>query len=476
MKNKTVKKIGNQEPTFEVIQPFIKSRFSELDKLVKILSVKLLPYQENLLNKILGIDDAGLFVHQKFGISLSRRNGKNYMIALRELFGCIILSENILHTAHLVSSASVGFEMCINIVNNSKLKHLIKKVNKGSGRQEIVFSNDKYIRFQTRTKTNQLGTGYDLLVIDEAQEYEADQETALKYVVSAQENPQTIMIGTPTTEYSNGTVFSDFKQSITNNEIPYQGWAEWGVKEQADPYDVEKWYLTNPAIGYHLSERDIYAEIGNNELDFNIQRLGYWVSWNIKSYFEKALWELTTLDKIPPLEKGRFFGVKFSPDSLKYSLSVAAKIKDSDKIFTETLLNKHTQDGFEYLINFLLERKNQISQVIIDGKGYQKTLQRKLTAEGFPKHKIILPTLGEFIQANANFEQEIYNKNLKHISQPSVVQAFNHLAKRQIGSAGGFGFKSLNENIDITLIDSIILSCYYAKENKLIEIKKYIDY
>ena len=37
--------------------------------------------------------------------------------------------------------------------------------------------------FRTRTSKGGLGEGYDLLIIDEAQEYQNDQETTLKYVV-----------------------------------------------------------------------------------------------------------------------------------------------------------------------------------------------------------------------------------------------------------------------------------------------------
>ena len=49
------------------------------------------------------------------------------------------------------------------------------------------------IEFRTRSSKGGLGEGFDLLVIDEAQEYTDDQESALKYVVSDSANPQTLL-------------------------------------------------------------------------------------------------------------------------------------------------------------------------------------------------------------------------------------------------------------------------------------------
>ena len=64
------------------------------------------------------------------------------------------------------------------------------------------------MEFRTRTGTGGLGEGFDLLVIDEAQEYEADQESALKYVVTDSKNPQKqSFVGTPPTPISSGTIF-----------------------------------------------------------------------------------------------------------------------------------------------------------------------------------------------------------------------------------------------------------------------------
>ncbi|WP_254280838.1 hypothetical protein [Finegoldia magna] len=61
------------------------------------------------------------------------------------------------------------------------------------------------------------------------------------------------------------------------------GWAEWGINEESDVNDVELWYKTNPSLGTIFTERSIEDEIGTDDLDFNIQRLGLWIRYNQKS-------------------------------------------------------------------------------------------------------------------------------------------------------------------------------------------------
>ena len=138
------------------------------------------------------------------------------------------------------------------------------------------------MEFRTRTSSGGLGEGYDVLIIDEAQEYTEAQETSLKYIVSDSENPQTIMLGTPPTAVSAGTVFTKYRETVLAGRGFDSGWAEWSVENLTSANDVEAWYETNPSLGTILTERKIRAEITTDDIDFNIQRLGLWLKYNQK--------------------------------------------------------------------------------------------------------------------------------------------------------------------------------------------------
>lgn len=95
------------------------------------------------------------------------------------------------------------------------------------------------ISFRTRTTTGGLGEGFDLVVIDEAQEYTDDHETALKYVVSDSKNPQTLYCGTPPTLVSSGTVFLKLRNRALEGTSKNTMWAEWSVDDESDVHDRE---------------------------------------------------------------------------------------------------------------------------------------------------------------------------------------------------------------------------------------------
>ena len=268
---------GNQSPTVSVILPYTKTLGQEAVDLYDATERTAIQWQINLQYDIMAINDDGLWVHQKMGYAVSRRNGKSENVLMRCLWG-LKNGERILYTAHRTSTAHSVWERLYRLCEKSDTK--IESSFRAFGKEHIYVENDGVIEFRTRTSTGGLGEGYDLLIIDEAQEYTPEQETALKYVVSDSANPQTIMLGTPPTAISAGTVFQKYRDSVLKGDAFESGWVEWSVPEMTDPHNVDAWYDTNPSLGYILQERTIRSEIGDDDIDFNIQRLGLWLKYN----------------------------------------------------------------------------------------------------------------------------------------------------------------------------------------------------
>ena len=208
-------RVGNQIPTNSVILSYEKSYGEEAVKLYNLSGNVCQDWQALLLNDIMAVNEDGLWVHTKFGYSVPRRNGKTEILTQRELWG-LLNGEHILHTAHLTDTAHIAWERLMFRLNEIGLKP--KSAYKGYGKERIEMNNGGVIDFRTRTSSGALGSGYDLLVIDEAQEYTKAQQTALNYVVSSSKNPQTIMCGTPPTAVSNGDVFRDFRDKTLQGE------------------------------------------------------------------------------------------------------------------------------------------------------------------------------------------------------------------------------------------------------------------
>lgn len=456
------KKIGNQKPTQSLILSTKNSDYKKAIELYERSGRKSQKWQNNLLKAILAKNKKGLWVHTKFGYSVPRRNGKNEIIAMRELYG-LNEGEHINHTAHRTTTSHAAWERLLRIISQAGFKEDIDYTSlRASGRERIEFlKTGGVIEFRTRTSTGGLGEGFDLLVIDEAQEYTDDQQSALKYVVSDSKNPQTILCGTPPTPVSSGTVFTNLRKKALNGETKNTGWAEWSVEEQSDLYNKELWYLTNPSLGTILTERSIEDEIGDDEVDFNIQRLGLWIRYNQKSAISKVDWDNLIVNKIPKFKGKLFVGIKYGADGTNVSMSIAVKTED-ERIFIESIDCKSIRNGNTWIINFL--KKADVADIVIDGQSGQKILADEM--KEFKIKAPILPTVKEVIVANSMWEQGIYQNSICHNNQPSLTKVVTNCEKRLIGSGGGFGYKSQFEDNDISLMDSALLAHWICSISK----------
>lgn len=451
-------RIGSQEPTAKVVLPCKNTLGSEAVELYNKTGKKAQKWQENIINDIMAQNKEGLWVHTRFGYSVPRRNGKNEVVAMRELWG-LMQGEHIAHTAHRTKTSRTGWLRLCDLLDKAKIPY---DSIRAEGRETITLKeNDATIEFRTRSAKGGLGEGFDLLIIDEAQEYTDDQESALKYVVSDSQNPQTILCGTPPTPISSGTVFTKFRRDTLQGGKANAGWYSWEVDTLQDPRDRDQWYLTNPSLGTILKERAILDEIGDDVNDFNIQRLGLWLKYNQKSAISKIEWEELAIDKLPKLQGKLAVGIKYGHDGTNVAMAIACKTKE-DKTFIECIDCRNRRSGNSWILDFL--SKADIGAVIIDGASGQGLLAEEMKSARLLKP--ILPTVKEVINANNIFEVALTSGDLCHRNQPALLQAASNSEKRAIGSNGGFGYQSLNDAIEIALLDSVILANWGLSEMK----------
>ena len=467
---------GRQTPTQSVVLPYFVTKGQEAVDLYNRSGRTAQEWQELLMSDILATNEDGLWVHTKFGYSIPRRNGKNEIVSIRELFG-LVNGERILHTAHRTTTSSSASKRLADLLNRIGYTEITRPKSGVIYEKAYIYSKQFGLEritlldegggscdFRTRSSKGGLGEGFDLLVIDEAQEYTDDQESARKYVVTDSKNPQTIFCGTPPTPVSSGTVFTKFRNATLSGETVNGGWAEWSVEKQSDVRNRELWYETNPSLGTIFTERSVADEIGTDDVDFNIQRLGLWLKYNQKSAISKAEWAEMKVQKLPTLTGPLFVGIKYGHDGNHVALSVAVKTKDK-KIFVETVDCREVKAGNIWILEFL--KNASVGKVIVDGANGQQLLAADM--KDVKLKAPILPTVKEIILANSAFEQGIYQSNIAHMGQPSVEQVVGNCEKRSIGTNGGFGYKSFRDDIEIAILDSIILAywaCSTSKEKK----------
>lgn len=460
------KRLGRQTPTTSLVLPYTETKGREAVEIYNKTGRTAREWQEILIYDILAINKERMWVHSLFCYSLPRRNGKTEDVIMRIMWG-IKNGEKILYTAHMISTAHSVFETICALLDEAEIPYASVKV-KGSENIRLIKENgkpsklDHLVNFRTRSNTGGLGEGYDLLIIDEAQEYTIDQESALKYVISASSNPQTIMLGTPPTAISHGTVFQKTRDRVLEGNSKNTGWAEWSVEHMQDPHNIEAWYETNPSLGQGLTERVIEAEITTDDVDFNIQRLGHWLSYSQGSEFSEKEWENLKIDKIPDFKNKLFVGIKYGVDGKHVAMSIATKI--DDKIFVESIDCQSVRNGNMWIISFLKEA--DVEKIAIDGSGSQQVLSEEIKDYGI-KLKPTLPKVADVVVANNMFEQAVTSsKTICHNDQPSLKQIVTNCKRRAIGTNGGFGFKAIIEEHEIALLDSVILAHWLCATQK----------
>lgn len=456
------KKIGSQEPTIRFSIPYTKTNGSDAVALYELTKRTALEWQKNLVNDILAVDENGLWIHTRYGYSVPRQNGKGEILAIVELYA-LAVGLRVLHTAHLTSTSHKAWERLCALLDDLDVAY---KSIKAKGQELIELPDGGRVEFRTRTAKGGLGESYDILIVDEAQEYQDDQESALKYVISASPNPMTIMCGTPPTPVSSGTVFKKYRSDVLTGTAKDAGWSEWSVPEFSDVNDTELWYKTNPSLGIRLTERTVSAETGNDEgkkIDFNIQRLGLWIKHNQQSAISKTEWDKTLVDALPRFVGKMSVGIKFSRNSESVSMAIALKTTDG-RIFTEIIDNKMIRDGHEWMIDFISKAKSSINKIIVDGDNGKQLISDSLKAKKI--QGCVLISVSEYIKANATFEQDLLNGKICRMEQPSLTNVITNCEKRAVGSHGGFAYKSMKASADDSLIDAVVLAVHAIEEYK----------
>ena len=468
---------GRQTPTQSVILPFKNSKGTEAVALYEQSSRKAQDWQKLLIEDIMAQGEDGLWTHASFGYEVPRQNGKGEVLTMREMWG-LVNGENICHTAHKTSTSHSAFIRLEKLLTASGYVELGRKKKgqqipeksfkstKQYGLEQILMTNGGTIVFRTRTEAGGIGESFDLLVIDEAQEYTVSQQSALIYTIAASRNPQTIFCGTPPTLTSKGSVFTGLRKKVISGRSEDAGWAEWSLYAIPDDImDPELWAETNPSLGTILQERTIRNEDADNRLDFIIQRLGYWHTYELKSEITEADWNALKVSKLPDLKGKLFIGIKFGADGQNVAMSLAVRT-GTDRIFLECLGCQPQSSGFGWILNFLAQAN--VETAVIDGKGKTDILLQMLKDQGITV-KTIVPETAEAITAYSGFRQAVDDGTICHAGQPSVVQAVANCEKRLIGSNGAFGFRSIKDGVEVAIVESMALArwqCSITKERK----------
>lgn len=464
---------GSQEPRFKIEPNRAETDGRDAVFLMNEYGYKLDPWQQMVLECWLGTDEDGKYTMTSAGLALPRQNGKNVCLEAREFFGLVINGEKILHTAHQVRTSKKSFKRLVQLFTNKNFPEItdtVKQIRFTNGEESIELNNGGSVEFLSRSKTAARGfDGISLVIYDEAQELTDDQVEAIMATLSASGTGtrQIIYTGTPPYPGCPGTVFRRRRSAVLTNPSKHDAWHEWSVEgkslDEISADDSSLWYMTNPALGYRLSEDFTLEEFRTMGKDgFVRERLGWWMPELEKTEdmaIDPDAWNACKSDLMKP-EGKTAYGVKFSADGSEVCLAGAVVAEDGTSRIS-LIERRPTGQGIKWLASWLNERYGKTSCVVIDGRNGVDVLIERISDVWRIKNSIVRPSAKDVIAAVSLITTEINEQTLTWYKEQSALNESALAAtKRKIG--GGYGFGGDNS----TPIEACSLALWGARNSK----------
>jgi len=464
---------GSQEPSIRIEPKRSSSDGESAAMLMAAYGNDLDPWEADVVDCWLGTDEAGQYTMTSAGLSLPRQNGKNICLEAREFYGMVINGEKILHTAHQVRTSKKSFRRLAAMFTDKRhpeILDIVKQIRYTNGEEAIELDNGGSIEYSARSRQAARGfDGISLLVYDEAQELTDDQVEALMPTLSASATGmrQIIYTGTPPYPGCPGTVFR--RRRVISMEAPgtHDSWHEWGVQaknvDEINAEDESLWYMTNPALGIHLTEDFMREEFRTMSRDgFCRERLGWWAPELSKAdnyAIPETLWDSCGSMKKKP-EGKTAYGVKFSPDASEVCLC-GAVIPPEGPARISFIQKKPTGQGTQWLAKWLIDRYDQACCVVIDGRNGVDVLIDKISDTWKAKGSVLKPSVKDVIASVGLLMDALNEKNVTwYRKQESLRDSAITSIKRPIG--GGWGFGGDNS----IPIEAAALALWGAKNSK----------
>lgn len=438
------------------------------------------PWQSTSVSSFMRTDpQTGRWCSTTWGLSVSRQNGKNGALEAIELYMLAVLGLKILHTAHLLSSARKAFKRLRRYFGEKpndptalfpELNAMVKEIRKANGQEAIELTNGGLIELSARTSGAGRGTSFDVLVVDEAQEYEEDEQEALEPTISASPSGQPIVIylGTPPKTIGlRGEPFVSVRNKALTGVSRSTTWIEFSAPGELDDMteaeliafvaNRENWVLANPAAPHRVTLETIEDEWGRwSPRSFARERLNMWpkpsttgahpideISWGAQKFEgDTSSWPLAAV------------GLDMNPERTKVTITMAYWAP-GDRIHVEIAADAPYDDaGESSLVNWLWTRCKLRVPIVIDAFSPARSIAPVLKKK---RMKIFILNSAEWADASMGFHDAVKDGTLTHFDQIQLNLSVLGATKKPMGLAGAWGFT--RDSLDTDLGPIVSATC-----------------
>lgn len=436
------------------------------------LGVPLDEWQENVLQAAMGERSDGRWAARIVGVSTPRQNGKSQLIVARALAGVLLFDEKtIICSAHQTDTAREVFQRLLDIIDeNPSVSRRVESVMKAINREHIRFTSGQTIKIKARSISGSRGFSADCLLLDEAQILGRPAWSSILPTMSARENPQAWLLGTPPTPQDDGEVFAQIREQGVSGSGSRMAYLEWSADADDNFDDPATWAKANPAYGVRISREAIEAErAAMTDDQFAMERLGMWAGAANRGIIPAPSWKAQA-DELSIAGDRHALGVECGPDLAWASVALAGQRADG-RWHVELEDDQHTRGrGVAWLVphlEALVAANPQIRSVVVDVAGpIAALLEQHAPGRWRFKNTRVEVTPVRVAELGAGCSRlldGIVTGWLHHIGQPQLTSAALAAGKRALGDTGMWVWSRKTAESDITPIQAATLALVGAQ-------------
>lgn len=465
---------GEQRPPVLSVPPRVSTEVGrEAVEFVRMLGLRLYPWQEFLLEESLATRPDGLHAAPDVGLCVSRQNGKGEVIIARQLVGLFLLDEALqVYTSQLFTTTLEMHRRLADVVYaNPSLAKRIKSASKGGNNVVVELKNGHRVKFLARSATSGRGfANVSTLYVDEAMAFSDAEQESLLPTTAASANPQAWYVGSAGIGEPS-QVFARIRRRALTGTDERLLWGEWSIPDGADPNDVNMWGFGNPSLGHGRPTFRTLEGYRDNlgPEGFAREHLGRgdWPAENLGQYgpISKEAWA-NAADPQSEAADPVVFAVAVSLDGSRAAIGVAGRREDS---LTHVEVVEH-QPGTHWVTDRAAEllAKHPGSLLLLDGGSRANQLVPAMIEAGIPVHpgkgdptagSLVLfgtpdvtAAFGSFVSAVT--EEPLALRHRPHAGLEAAVQA---ATVRHVGQALAWDGKNL---ADVSPLVAVTLAAH----------------
>lgn len=413
-----------------------------------------------------------------WGVSVARQNGKNGALEAFELYAMAVLGLRIAHTAQKLKTAQAHFKRMLKFFGAEaedprapfpELNALVKEIRKTNGEQAIVLNNGGVLEISARSSNSIRGESFDVLVVDEAQEYEVQHQEAAEPAISASPSghPVTIYLGTPPKDVGErGEPFVKVRYAVVTGQTKKTAWIEWSVAGDPDMMTTEELeafardrhnlLAANPAFPHRFTEDAWEGEL-ERWAPRTICRERFNMFPKPKARNERLIaqsaWDERQIEGDTTAMKLAAIGLDMNPERTKVTITMAywATFGLHIEVAADAPFG---EAGSDHLADWIRKRARRRVPVVLDAFSPARSLEARLK-----QRKMLVRVLdsSEWGQACMAFADAVRDGEMSHYGQTQLTLSALGAVKEPMGKGGAW--KIARQSLDVDLAPVISAVC-----------------